>query len=333
MSWSPNDKDVVARTDRTNRTEPRTFRSGVWIAVAIAAASLSAQRAEPIVVKQLKPDVYIATGGGGNSGIVIGTDGVIVIDAKNAPESGKALVAEVAKLTPKPITHVILTHGDPDHVNGLAGFPPNVTVVAYDNAKTQMETAIAAAGRGGALPATRLPSTLITRTGETMTIAGVRVELRHWAPAHTSGDLVVILPAARVAFTGDIVPATTSDPVIHLDKRGSSEGWITATKGVLGYGVQYVPGHGAVKTRTELQSILTAVSEKRDWIVSLVKEGKPLEEIRRTVGDPAPPARPPAPPAVKGRAQAPSPVRSTPLTFTETVYQELTKRGSGVLKF
>ena len=83
---------------------------------------MAQQQDPPLVVRQLKPDVYWTEGGnGGNTGIIIGKTGVIVVDAKGSADSAKAVLAEIAKLTPKPVTHVILTHSDGDHVNGLAG--------------------------------------------------------------------------------------------------------------------------------------------------------------------------------------------------------------------
>src|SRR5258708_3873343 len=60
--------------------------------------------------------LYWIEGGGGNSGVVIGETGVIVVDAKTTTDGGRALVAEIAKLTSKPITHVVETHSDGDHV-------------------------------------------------------------------------------------------------------------------------------------------------------------------------------------------------------------------------
>jgi glyoxylase-like metal-dependent hydrolase (beta-lactamase superfamily II) len=310
----------------------------IVLLVLLASAAPLAQRGPSLSVKELKPGIYLVQGGGGNSGVVIGSGGVVVIDAKETPDAGKALIAEVAKLTPKPITHVILTHSDADHVGGLAAFPTNVAVIAHAGAKVEMEEANA--GARGAQARNRLPTQVVARTGENLTLQGVRFELRHWAPAHTGGDLTVILPEARVAFSGDLT-ANTADPLIRLEKRGSSEGWISSMKGLLGFRVQFVPGHGNVQTGTELQAVLSASAQKRDWVVSLTKEGKTLDDIKRTVGDPVtpPPARPAAPPpsprgsaapgpAVKGRAPAPAPVRApvVPLTFTEAVYQELTKR-------
>jgi glyoxylase-like metal-dependent hydrolase (beta-lactamase superfamily II) len=66
---------------------------------------------------------------------------------------------------------------------------------------------------------------VITKNKESLSIDGVTLELYHWSPAHTSGDLVVYLPIAKIVFTGDIIAVPLPDPLIHLAKNGSSEGW------------------------------------------------------------------------------------------------------------
>src|SRR5512146_3248912 len=171
--------------------------TGVALAALLVTAPAAAQQqSQALAVQNLTDDVYWVSGGGGNSGVVIGTTGVIVIDAKTTPASGKALLDEIAKLTPKPVTHVILTHSDGDHVNGLASFPAGVTVISHEGAKREMETASSAGGRG-APPADHMPSQVISGNDQKLTIDGVAFELHHWAPAHTSGDLVVSLSAQR----------------------------------------------------------------------------------------------------------------------------------------
>ena len=153
-------------------------------------------QAAPFMTHQLKPNVYWIEGGGGNSGVIIGDKGVIVIDAKTTAAGGKELLDDIAKITPKPVTTVILTHSDGDHVNGLASFPAGVKVIAQENNKKEQETALAAGGRG-APPADHLPTQVISKNKETLKIEGVKFELFHWAPAHTSGDLIIYLPARR----------------------------------------------------------------------------------------------------------------------------------------
>ena len=197
----------------------------------------------PFITHQLKPNVYWVEGGGGNSGVIVGDKGVIVVDAKTTPAGGKELLDDIAKITPKPVTTVILTHSDGDHVNGLASFPAGITIIAHENNKKEQEAALAAGGRG-APPAGHLPTQVVSKNKENLKIDGVKLEVLHWAPAHTSGDLVVYLPAEKIVFTGDIIATQMPDPLIHLEKNGSSEGWITTAKGIVG------AQRGSVRART-----------------------------------------------------------------------------------
>lgn len=107
------------------------------------------QPAGAFVIPQLKPNVYWIEGGGGNSGVIVGDKGVIVVNAKTSAAGGKELLDDLAKITPKPVTTVILTHSDGDHVNGLAAFPTSVKVIAHENNKKELEAALAAGRTSG----------------------------------------------------------------------------------------------------------------------------------------------------------------------------------------
>ena len=298
-------------------------------AVLVCAASAFAQAPiQPVMMKQLKPDVYAAIGGaGGNSTIVVGKTSVIVVDAKQTEAGAKDLLAEIAKITPKPVSTVFLTHSDGDHVNGLVAYPQGVKVIAHENNKKEQQAAIAAGGRG-APPPDRLPQQVVTKQKETMTIDGVKLELYHWGPAHTSGDLIVYSPQNKIVSTGDIVVTNRADdnPNIHMDKNGSVEGWMANVKGMIGLNADaYVTGHGDVLTKADLQRKLTAVTERRNKIAAMVKEGKTLEQIKAALPDaPAPGARAAAPPAAA--AAAPAAARGPVPGFVDAVYAELTKK-------
>lgn len=282
--------------------------------VATLAHAQGQQAAAPFVVHQLKPNVYWVEGGGGNSGVIVGDKSVIVVDAKTSAAGGKELIDDIAKITPKPVTTVILTHSDGDHVNGLAAFPAGVKVIAHENNKKEQETALAAGGRG-APPADRLPSQVVSKDSETLTIDGVKLELHHWAPAHTSGDLIVYLPAEKIVFTGDIIATQMPDPLIHLEKNGSSAGWITTVQGIVALDSdQFVPGHGDLQTKAAVQARLGGAQKKRAEIAGLVSQGKSLDEVKTAV-DPLPAA----PPAGGGRGPGFA-------SFSTVVYQELTKK-------
>src|SRR3984885_15275685 len=284
---------------------------------AVAMAQGQGQPARPFMVHQLESNVYWVEGGGGNSGVIIGDKGVIVVDAKTTPGGGKELLDDIAKITPKPVTTVILTHSDGDHVNGLASFPTGITIIAHENNKKEQEAALAAGGRG-APPADHLPTQVVTKNKENLKIDGVKLEVFHWAPAHTSGDLVVYLPGQKIVFTGDIIATQRPDPLIHLEKNGSSEGWITTTKGIAALDSdQFVPGHGDVQTKADIQKRLTDTEAKRAKIKELIGQGKSLEEIKVAVGDP--PAAQAGGPGGRGPGFA---------SFTEVVYKELAKKPS-----
>jgi cyclase len=264
----------------------------------------------PLVVHPLGKNVSWVEGGGGNSGVIVGGKGVIVVDAKISQATGKELLDDIAKITPKAVNTVILTHSDRDHVNGLVAFPEGVTVIAQENNKKEQERAIAAGGKD-APPANHLPTRVITKDRDLLKLDGVAVEVLHWGPAHTSGDLVIYLPKQKVVFTGDII-TNRPDPLIHLEKSGSSEGWIETAKGIAALDADtFIPGHGGAETKAEIQQYLAHAEAKRTKIKELVADGKTLDQIKEAVGD--------APPANGGTG----PVFAS---FTDVVYRELTKK-------
>jgi cyclase len=241
--------------------------------------------ATPFVTHQLKPNIYWVEGGGGNSTVIVGTNGVIVVDAKTTKVGGQELLDDIAKIAPKPVTTVILTHSDGDHVNGLAAFPAGVKVIAHENNKKEQETALAAGGRG-APPADHLPTQVITGNRQTLTIEGEKLELFHWAPAHTSGDLIVYLPNEKIVAAGDIIATSNPYPRIHDEKHGSTEGWITTAKEMVALDADtFVPGHGSIQTKADIQKRIADAEARRAQVKEMVAQGKSLDEIKAALGD------------------------------------------------
>ena len=239
------------------------------IAASCAVATFVQAQAPPaatptITMKMLKPDVWEGVGDGGNSTIIIGKTGVIVVDAKQTNAGAKELLAQIAKITPKPVTTVIITHSDGDHLNGLVAYPTGIKIIAHENNKKEQQAALTAGGRG-APPADRLPNEVTTKRKESMTIDGVKLELYHFAPAHTSGDLIVYQPATKIVSTGDVVVMNRADdnPNVHFEKNGSVEGWLTNVKAMIALNADiYVTGHGDVATKADLQRKFDATTAR-----------------------------------------------------------------------
>jgi cyclase len=278
----------------------------------LATAAAAQQQPAPLKVANIRGNIYWTQGGaGGNTGIIVGQNGVLVVDTKTTVDSSKEVQAEIAKITPKPVTTAIVTHSDGDHVNGLAGFPPGLTIIAQENCKKEME---ASAGGRGAAPQDRLPTKTIAKD-ETMTIEGVRVRLLHFAPAHTSGDLIVYFPAQKVVFAGDLLVTNRPDTGIHPEKNGSAAGWIENVKHMVDLDADtYVTGHGDLMTKDDVRKKLAFIQGKWDKVKAMAAQGKSLDEIKTSLGEST------APPTPNPNGNPPA------MTLTEIMYKEAAKK-------
>ncbi len=270
------------------------------------------QRPQPLKVTKIKENVYWIQGGvGSNDGVILGKTGVILVDTKSTVDSEKDVIAEIAKITPMPVTTAIITHSDGDHVNGLAAFPAGLTIIAQENCKKEMEES---AGSRNPAPQDRLPTKTYDKTDK-LTIDGVHIRLYHWAPGHTSGDTVVYLPDEKIVFGGDLLVTNRPDTGIHLEKHGSAAGWIENAKGILSLDADtYLTGHGNMMTRDDVQKKLDLIQDKYNKIEAMVKQGKSLDEIKTSFGE----STAPAPPNANGMPAA--------ATLTEVIYGEVSKK-------
>jgi cyclase len=270
------------------------------------------QQAQPLKTTKVKDNVYWVQGGvGSNDGFIVGNTGVVLVDTKTTVDSEKGVLAEIAKVTPKMVNTVFITHSDGDHVNGLAALPSGVTIIAQENCKKEMQ---ASAGSRNPAPQDRLPSKTYSKTDK-LTVDGVHVRLYHWANGHTSGDTIVYLPDEKIVFGGDLLVTNRPDTLIHLEKNGSAAGWIENAKGMVGLDADtYLTGHGEMMTKADVQKKLALIQDKYNKIKTMAAQGKSLDEIKSSMGEPtaAPPPNPNGnPPAA---------------TLTEVIYKEVAKK-------
>ncbi len=166
---------------------------------------------------ELAPGVYALTAEGDpNSGIVVGDDSVLVIDARATPRMAGDLVRRVREVTDKPIRHVLLTHYHAVRVLGVAGYPDRVNVIASDVARAMivergqqdMDSEIQRFPRlfrgREEIPGLTWPT--LTFQGEMTLWLGTReVRIIHAGRGHTAGDTIAWLPREKVLFSGDLV--------------------------------------------------------------------------------------------------------------------------------
>lgn len=255
-----------------------------WLGSVALVAAAHAQPAAPrqLVPQQVSPSAWFVQGDTAlgtpanrnfisNAGFVVTPAGVVVIDALGSPQLARELIAAIARITPQPITYVIVTHYHADHIYGLQEFRKlGAKIVAQRPALEYIHSQTAAsrlaASRVDLAPwiddKTELvvPDQWLDGPGE-LVVGGVRLLLRPVGPAHTPEDQVIYLPSERVLFAGDIVFRGRIPYVGQADSRH----WIVALGELLKMEPRVVvPGHGPASTTAREDLELT-----RDYLVYL----------------------------------------------------------------
>jgi glyoxylase-like metal-dependent hydrolase (beta-lactamase superfamily II) len=271
------------------------FLAGVLFAGGAAPAGQSSpagkpalQVPEPLSAVKIKDNLYWLKGGVmANSGFYIGDKTVTVIDVKMTPEGAKAMIAEIGRITPKPVGTIILTHSDGDHVNGLTAFPGGLRIIASENTKKEMEEAF----KDEKMAAYRAYLPAVTfKAGEEFRPEGLPARLYCLGPAHTSGDTVVFFPKERTAFVGDLV-FLGRDPLVHRQKGGTSFGLARSLESILKLEADvFISGHNDPETKADIQGELKSIRDKQAKIKDMIAAGKTLADVQKAFGVEEPPA-------------------------------------------
>jgi cyclase len=237
-----------------------------------------------LTTDKLTPNIYMVKGGVANTGFIVGKKEVIAIDAEITTEMTKQMMAEIRKVTPNPVTKVILTHTDRDHVNGLAGFPAGLEVISTLAARKELEVAFKAPDLEALLP--YVPSRTYKDKME-LQLDGEEIQLLHFGPAHTNGDTVVFFPAQRLAFVGDVV-LIKGPPMFHdqEEKKGSSFGMVKAAKQLLALEAdRYISGHDRVLSKSDIiEGDIKVLEEMQAKVKAMIQEGKTRDDVKKAFG-------------------------------------------------
>ncbi|NVN99500.1 MAG: MBL fold metallo-hydrolase [Geobacteraceae bacterium] len=197
-----------------------------------------------------------------NAGIVIGTDGVLVIDTLISAKEGARFLADIRKVTTKPIKYVVNTHTHLDHALGNCVFAKlGATVISHDADRASLAKngadILKYAGNYG-LKAEDMVGTEITVPSMSFSdrlnidMGGEEVQLIRTAPSHTEGSLVVYLPAKKLLFAGDIL-FTDFHPYMA---DGDIAGWAKTIDTLLAMDLdKVVPGHGPISGKKDLREM------------------------------------------------------------------------------
>ena len=239
-------------------------------------------------IEHVQGNVYMVQrpGGGGNIGVQVGPDGVLLVDALFAPLADR-LVAAIKEVTDEEIRFLINTHIHGDHVGGnenLANL--GVLIFAHDNTRTKfLEESSHFPRQGGSFAPQQAAGgrPLITYDSAIgFHLNGEEVRAFLAPPSHTDGDTFVYFPESDVLHLGDVF-RTTSYPIIDKFNGGTLRGTIAALDlaiSMAGPDTKVIPGHGLeIVGRAEMQEFLDMILDIRDQVYTMIREGKHLDEV------------------------------------------------------
>lgn len=192
-------------------------------------------------------------------GLVAGEDHVLLIDTGSVPEQGRALAMSAACMLGRPVDRIVITHHHYDHSGGLPGI---------DNAEVWMHEAALA----------HCPDLQVDHPVSLMAyvnLGGLGAEIIHPGPAHTDGDLIVIVRDEKITFVGDLVE-TAGEP--QSDETTDVRGWPRAIDSVItgtdGAGL-YVSGHGHPVDATAVMTQRAQLAERIPMNIPLTRRHIP----------------------------------------------------------
>ena len=208
-----------------------------------------------ITTNHVKGNIYYLEGSGGNIGVIVGDDGVLIVDDQFAPLTNK-IEAAITDLTKLPVTFVVNSHFHYDHTDGNENFGrAGAFIVAQDNARRRMEsTQVLASGREQeAYENVGLPKITFFDSMR-FYFNDEPIELIHTGPGHTDGDAQVYFLESNVIHTGDMFVRYVL-PFIDQNNGGSLDGMIEATDklaSIINDETIIIPGHGELSNRDDL---------------------------------------------------------------------------------
>jgi glyoxylase-like metal-dependent hydrolase (beta-lactamase superfamily II) len=226
-------------------------------------------------------NVYMLEGAGGNIGVSVGDDGLLIVDDQFAPLADK-IRAALKGIADKKLKFILNTHWHGDHTGGNIVFGPEATIIAHDNVRKRLATEQKILGNTTppspkeALPVITFDQSLSVHFN------GEDIRAIHFPHGHTDGDSVIFFSASNVVHLGDDFFAGRF-PFVDLESGGSVEGLIKnigelAAK--IPADAKLIPGHGPISTLDDLKSYYRMLQQTTEIVRGKIAAGKTLDQIK-----------------------------------------------------
>ena len=250
---------------------------GIGCLTLLASAAAMAQQ-EPdwdtvnLTTHHVAGGVYYLEGAGGNIGLSVGEDGIVMVDDQFAPLTDR-IVATIADLDDGEIRFVINTHVHGDHVGGNENLGNmGITILANDRVRVRLAAEMA--------PHAALPVLTYSDT-TTIHLNDEEAHVFTVPPAHTDGDSFIHFRGSDVLHLGDVF-RTNGFPYIDVSRGGTLKGTLEALGiaiGMAGPQTLIIPGHGGVSNREDVVEFRDMILAVAGRVEALVREGASLDDV------------------------------------------------------
>ena len=228
-------------------------------------------------------NVYMLEGSGGNIGVSVGDDGLLIVDDQFAPLADK-IRAALKGIADKKLRFILNTHWHGDHTGGNVVFGPEATIIAHDNVRKRLATEQKLTVFNQTIPASPKEALPVITFDQTLTVHfnGEEIRAIHYPHGHTDGDSVIFFTASNVVHLGDDFFAGRF-PFVDLESGGSVEGLVKNIGELLTKipeGAKLIPGHGPISTVDDLKSYYRMLQQTTDIVRKKIAAGKTLDQIK-----------------------------------------------------
>lgn len=251
------------------------------LAFPFTATAQEAEEAPTIESQEVAEGIYMLVGQGGNLGLSIGEDATFLIDDQFAPLT-PAIQKAIRELGGGDVDFLLNTHFHGDHTGGNENFgKAGALIFAHDNVRERLSVERIVSGeRTPPMAEAGLPVVTFNDAID-FHINGETIHAFHVDNAHTDGDTIIHFREANVFHMGDVL-SSGMYPFIDVDNGGSIDGMIAALEKAVahsGPGTRFIPGHGPLCDRKDVEKHLEMLRTVRDRVAKLKAEGLKLEEV------------------------------------------------------
>ena len=216
---------------------------GLAMVILCAAPASSQQAQRPTALREIIPGHYAFSSGSFNSGIVVTGEGVVVLDALNSENVGKAEREAIANTIRQPVRFLVSSTFHNNYSKGNSAYA-DVWKIGHENYRTDLLQLMQREKVPAEEQKARLPNETF-RNRLTLYLGGKEIQIRYLGRGHTRGDSIIYVPQDRIAYLSELFFA---EQFLYIDD-GYGLDWLKTLDAVEGLGAEiFVPAHGPIPT-------------------------------------------------------------------------------------